>query len=58
MQNYYLHLHECGKITLAEEAIERSHLAAARITALECARDIMRSEVAEGRLCLSCHIEI
>ena len=56
--NFSLHLHECGRITLADEAIECTDLDAARIAAIDAARDIMSSDVSEGRLCPSCHIEI
>ena len=33
-------------------------LDAARKRAVEYARDVMASEVREGRLCLSCHFEV
>ena len=58
MPSYYLHLHQCGETFLADEPIERADLTAVRIAAVEGARDIIRSEVGEGRLCLSCRIEV
>lgn len=58
MTNYYLHLHECGKVVRANEPLDLPSLEAARNAAIKGARDIMCSELAAGRLCLSCHIEI
>lgn len=58
MPSYFLHLHECGEVFLADEPIERTDLDAAHLAALAGARDVMRSEIEQGRLCLSCHIEI
>ena len=58
MARYFFHLHECGNITEDLEGVERASPEAARIEALEAARAVMCAELAEGKLCLSCHIEV
>ncbi len=58
MALYFFHLHECGTVALDEDGIERPDLAAVQATALESAREVMCAEVKEGRLCLSCYIEV
>lgn len=58
MSHYFFHLHECGNVTRDEEGQDMPHLAAARHHAEEAARAIMCSELTDGDLCLSCHIEI
>lgn len=58
MPTFFLHLHECGDINLDEFGVNVADIMAARVVAVEAARDVMCAEVKEGRLCLSCHIEI
>jgi hypothetical protein len=58
MQKLFLHLHECGTVVIDEEGVELDSLADARLRAIGEARSIMSSEVAAGRLCLSCHIRV
>ncbi|HZF44102.1 MAG TPA: hypothetical protein VEZ48_11920 [Sphingomonadaceae bacterium] len=58
MTRFYFNLHECGHCTLDEEGVLLVNEGAARAQALAEARAIMSAEVAEGRLCLSCHIEV
>ena len=55
---YFFHLHECGKLIPDDEGRELPGAAAARDAALREARTIMAAEVLEGRLCLSCHIDV
>jgi len=58
MARYYFHLHECGEVTPDEEGLECSSLDAVRREAVSAARAVMCAELSEGRLCLSCHIEV
>lgn len=58
MQRFYFHLHECGTVTEDEEGRLLADLATARAVAVEEARQVMRAEVGEGRLCLSCVLVI
>ena len=58
MNRYFFNLRECGQVVVDEEGVDRHDLAAARVEALAAARSIMCAEVAEGRLCLSCSIEV
>ena len=58
MPHYYLHLNECGTITGDPEGMERAGLAEVRVDALKAAREIMCAELAEGRLCLACQIDV
>ena len=58
MKRLFFHLHECGTVFVDEEGAELESLADARLRALADARSIMSSEVAAGRLCLSCHIRV
>ncbi len=58
MAIYHLHLYECGDVTLGEEGADFPDANAARTAAVDAARDIMASEVLEGRLCLSCCIKV
>jgi len=58
MTRFYFNLHECGQRTLDDEGIVLDGLAAAHDRAVSEARAIMSAEVAEGRLCLSCNIEV
>lgn len=58
MTRFYFNLHECGRFTPDHEGVVLESLAAARERAIAEARAIMSAEVAEGRLCLSCNIEV
>lgn len=58
MPRMFFHLHECGKVLSDTEGAEVQDLQAARVRAIREARAIMCAEVAEGRLCLSCRIEV
>jgi hypothetical protein len=58
MPKLFFHLHECGEVIFDEEGTEVGSLAEARARALRGARSIMSSEVAAGKLCLSCHISV
>lgn len=54
MARFYFQLHECGTLVADEEGRELPDLAAARMAAIADARQVMSSEVLDGRLCLSC----
>lgn len=58
MARFYFHLHECGTLIADDEGLECADLAAVRRTALKAARDVMCGEVEQGRLCLSCRVEV
>lgn len=58
MQRYFFHLHECGRVTVDEEGAVLPTLEDVRARAIHQARAIMCAEVQEGRLCLSCNIEV
>ena len=50
----FFHLNECGTGTDDLEGREVSGIAEAKSIALKAVREIMCTEIAEGRLCLSC----
>lgn len=54
----YFNLDECGSVTADAEGREVPDLATAHALALKAAREVMCAELAEGRLCLACHIEV
>lgn len=58
MPRYYLHLSECGTITPDVEGGNYPDLRHAREAAISGAREIMCAELAQGKLCLGCHVEI
>jgi hypothetical protein len=58
MMRYYFNLHECGQITVDETGVNHNNMGSVRLSATKAARDIMAAEVRDGRLCLSCHIEV
>lgn len=58
MPRFYFQLNECGKVLSDPEGVEMRDLDEARARAVIEARTIMCAEVAEGRLCLSCSIEV
>jgi hypothetical protein len=55
---FYFDLHECGKLIPDDEGRELPDIDAARADAVMEARTIMAAEVQEGRLCLTCHIDV
>lgn len=58
MQKYFFTLNECGKVLIDEEGVSLSGIEEARERATVQARSIMRAEVEEGRLCMSCQIDV
>lgn len=58
MSRYFFHLNECGTITADEEGREIEARQDVRLFAIEEARTIMAAEVARGKLCLACAIEV
>ena len=58
MALYFFHLHECGTATLDHDGLDRNSLEDVRAEALRAAREVMCAEVAEGKLCLACYIEV
>ncbi len=58
MPRYFFDLHECGEVVVDAEGCDARDPRAARELAMKSARSIMMAEVADGRLCLSCHIVI
>lgn len=58
MTRYFFNLHECGDVTSDNEGLECGDISAIEEEAIRAARGIMSAEVAEGRLCLSCRIEV
>lgn len=58
MPVFRFHLHECGTVTEDEEGVSAADVAEARVLAVKAAREVMCAEVANGRLCLSCRIDV
>ena len=58
MSLFYFHLHECGDVIADPEGIDLPDLDAVRRKAVKEARQVMSSEVQEGRLCLGCCIVV
>ena len=58
MSIFYFNLHECGVVVEDREGVELPDFESATIRAIHEARMFMASEVANGHLCLGCHIEI
>ena len=58
MPRYFLNLDECGSRTIDDEGYEAAHDEAARAAGITAARGIMAEEVLNGKLCLSCRIEV
>ena len=58
MTKYFFHLSECGVVINDEEGREMPDFKSARQYAVAAAREIICAEVADGALCLGCHIEI
>ena len=58
MPRFFFHLHECGTVCLDEEGRELPDIQAAHNEAIVAARAVMCAEVSNGKLCLSCRIEI
>ena len=55
---YFFHLHECGTETPDTQGEDCADIGSVRRYALKAAREVMCAELAEGRLCLSCHIRV
>ena len=55
---YYFHLNECGRTLADSEGRDLPDDADLRGIAIHEARAIMQAEIGDGRLCLSCAIEI
>jgi len=58
MPRYFFRLSECGTVLEDREGAELPDTTAALHRATIEARSIMAAEVASGKLCLSCRIEI
>ncbi len=58
MTKYYFHVHECGTVTKDPQGKMLIDLASAFQVAIRKAWSTMAFEVANGKLCLACHIEI
>lgn len=58
MTQFYFHVHECGVVTEDEQGAKLIDLASAFQVAIRKAWSTMAAEVASGKLCLACHIEI
>ncbi|WP_445192269.1 DUF6894 family protein [Sphingomonas sp. Tas61C01] len=58
MPRFFFHLHDCGNFTPDEEGRELADMDAAVAVALHEARELLAAEIAEGKLCLGCRIEV
>jgi hypothetical protein len=58
MARYYFHLHECGTVIPDEEGLDKPDMESVRWEALRAARELMCTEMMQGKLCLACHIEV
>ncbi len=58
MPQFFLHLHECGRVTRDEEGFDFASVDDARLEAIRSARDIMCGTLHDGTLCLGCYIEV
>ena len=58
MARFFFHLHDCGNFTPDEEGRDFPDLDAAVKAAKNEARELLAAEVAEGKLCLGCRIEV
>ncbi|MEG3143741.1 hypothetical protein U1839_03665 [Sphingomonas sp. RT2P30] len=58
MTQYFFHVHECGTVTEDRQGKILIDLASAFQVAIRKAWSTMAHEVANGKLCLACHIEI
>jgi hypothetical protein len=58
MTQFFFHVHECGTVTEDADGLSLIDLASAFQVAIRKAWSTMALEVASGRLCLACHIEI
>ncbi len=58
MTLYFLHLHECGTVTIDEDGMELDGPEQAHAVAIRAAREMMCAELLEGRLCMSCYIDV
>ena len=58
MARYFFDLQECGTVSTDEEGSEHAGFDEVRAGAIRAAREVMCAELADGRLCLSCRIEV
>jgi hypothetical protein len=58
MSRYFFNLYECGTLVADDEGREVADLRQLHDIAMREARQIMAAEVVEGKLCLSCRIEV
>lgn len=58
MTRYYFNINDCGTVIADDEGAVLPTLEAARDYAIDAARSIMCADLAEGRLCLGCNIEV
>jgi len=58
MPRFFFHLHDCGVFIPDPEGREFANLDEAINIAKIEARDLLAAEVAEGKLCLGCRIEV
>jgi hypothetical protein len=58
LARFFFHLHDCGKFTPDEEGRELADMDAAVAVALHEARGLLAAEIAAGKLCLGCRIEV
>lgn len=58
MAKYFFHLHQCHEIYRDEVGADLPDIVAARARATIAARELMAAEIASGKLCLGCRIDI
>jgi hypothetical protein len=58
MPRYFFDLNECGRRLVDEEGRELDASDDFRAIAIHEARTMMQAEIADGRLCLGCAVEI
>jgi hypothetical protein len=58
MPRYFFNLHECGTLVRDDEGREVRDDAQLRQLAVREARQLMAAEITEGKLCLSCRIDV
>lgn len=58
MTRYFFNIHDCGVVIADDEGAVLPTLEAARDYAIEAARSLMCADLAEGKLCLDCSIQV
>lgn len=58
MPHYFFNLNECGRRLVDEEGRDLRADDDVRDVAIHEARTIMQAEIADGRLCLGCSVEV